>query len=85
MLEDMFSFIDPIVGLSEDDTSFVIQAEAFFDFLEKIGIDKPAHVLEGTKIAVPLDIALSLLRPDELEKLQNYIASYLAKHGTSEI
>ena len=30
MLDDMFSFIDPIVELSEDDTRFVIQVEAFF-------------------------------------------------------
>jgi len=33
MLDDMFSFIDPIVELGEDDTRFVIQVEAFFDFI----------------------------------------------------
>jgi hypothetical protein len=85
MLDPMFSFIDPIIDpiveLSEDNTSFIIQAETFFDFLEKTGLDKAAGLPEGAKIAVPLDIVMSLLRPDELEKLQKYIASYLAKHG----
>ena len=81
MFDDMFSFIDPIVELSEDGTSFVIQAETFFDFLGKTGLDKAASLPEGAKIEVPLDIVMSLLRPDELEKLQKYIASYLAKHG----
>jgi hypothetical protein len=81
MLDDMFSFIDPIVELRADDTRFVIQVEAFFDFIEKIGLDKVASSPEGTKLEVPLDIVMSLLRPDELEKLQKYIASYLAKHS----
>ena len=81
MLDNMFSFIDPIVELSGDDTSFVIQLEAFFDFVEKIGLDKVVSSPAGTKIEVPLDIVMSLLRPDELEKLKNYITSYLAKHG----
>ena len=85
MLDDMFSFIDPIVELSGDDTRFVIQAEAFFDFLEKIGFDRAASPPEGTKIEVPLDIVISLLRPDELEKLKNYITSYLAKRDGSEV
>src|SRR5260370_42472487 len=84
MLDDMFSFIDPIVELSEDDTRFAIQAEAFCDFLEKIGFDKVERSPEGTKIEVPLDIVISLLRPDELEKLKNYITSYLMKSDTSE-
>jgi hypothetical protein len=81
MLDDMFSFIDPIVELSEDDTRFVIQVEAFFEFLEQIGLDRAASSPEGTKIEVPLDIVMSLLRPDELEKLKNYITSYLAEKG----
>jgi hypothetical protein len=81
MFDDMFSFIDPIVELNEEGTSFVIQAETFFEFLEKTGLDKAAGLPEGAKIEVPLDIVVSLLRPDELEKLQKYIASYLAKHG----
>ena len=73
MLDDMFSFIDPIVELSEDDTRFVIQVEAFFEFLEQIGFDRAASSPEGTKIAVPLDIVISLLRPDELEKLKTIL------------
>jgi hypothetical protein len=81
MVDDLFSFIDPIIELGEDDTRFVIDAEAFFDFMEKTGLDKAASLPEGAKIEVPLDIVMSLLRPDELEKLQKYIASYLAKHG----
>ena len=81
MLDNMFPFIDPIIELSEEGPAhLVIQADLFFDFLEKIGVDKPTSLPEGTKIEVPLDIAMSLLRPDELEKLQKYIASYLAKH-----
>ena len=35
MFDDIFAFIDPIVELSEDDTRFVIQAEAFYDFWKK--------------------------------------------------
>ena len=85
MLDDMFSFIDPIVELSEDDTRFVIQVEAFFEFLEQIGFDRAASSPEGTKIAVPLDIVISLLRPDELEKLKNYITSYFTKRDGSEV
>ena len=85
MLDDMFSFIDPIVELSEDDSRFVIQVEAFFDFIEKIGFDKVERSTEGTKIEVPLDIVMSLLRPDELEKLKYYITSYLMKRDSSEV
>ena len=77
----MFSFIDPIVEMNEEGTSFVIQAETFFEFLEKTGLGKVANLSGGAKIEVPLDIIVSLLRPDELEKLQKYITSYLAKHG----
>lgn len=85
MLDDMFSFIDPIVELSEDDTRFVIQVEAFFEFLKQIGLDRAASSSEGTKIEVPLDIVMSLLRPDELEKLKNYITSYFTKRDGSEV
>jgi len=77
--------LTPIVELSEDNKCFVIPVETLLDFLEKTGLDKAAGLPEGAKIAVPLDIVISLLRPDELEKLQQYIASYLAKHGSSEI
>ena len=87
MLDDMFSFIDPIVELREDDTRFVIQVETFFEFLEQIGLDRAASSPEGTgtKIEMPLDIVMSLLRPDELEKLKNYITSYLTKRDGSEV
>jgi hypothetical protein len=81
LFDDMFSFIDPIVEMNEEGTSFVIQAETFFEFLQISGLDKAASLPEGAKIEVPLDIVMSLLKPDELEKLQNYITSYLAKHG----
>jgi hypothetical protein len=46
----------------------------------KTGLDKAAHLPERTKIEMPLDIVMSLLRPHELEKLQKYIVSYLGKH-----
>ena len=83
MLDDVFSIINPIVELSEDDTSFVIQREAFFDFLQKTGLDKKVKSPpDDTEIKVPLDIALSLLRPDELEKLKDYITFYLEKYGS---
>jgi hypothetical protein len=32
------------------------------------------------KVEIPIDIILSLLRQDELAKLQKYVASYLGKH-----
>jgi hypothetical protein len=42
-------------------------------------VETPATLPDGTGLS--LDIILSLLKPDELEKLQKYITSYLAKHG----
>ncbi len=84
MLDDMFSFIDPIVELREDDTRFVIQVETFFEFLEQIGLDRAARSPERTKIEAPLDIVMSLLRPEELEKLKNYITSYLMKRDRAK-
>ncbi len=84
MIDDMFTFVEPIIELGEDDTvRLIIQAEAFFEFMEKASLDKMAGLPPGAKIEVPLDIALSLLRPDELEKLQKYITSYLAKYHSS--
>jgi hypothetical protein len=85
MLDDMFSFIDVVVELREDDTRFVIQVETFFEFLEQIGLDRAARPHERTNIEVPLDIVMSLLRPEELEKLKNYITSYLMKRDSSEV
>ncbi|MGI9059083.1 MAG: hypothetical protein ACR2H5_10935 [Ktedonobacteraceae bacterium] len=64
MFDDMFAFIDPIVELNEEGTSFVIQAETFFEFLEKTGLDKLASLPGGAKIEVPLDIVInSSVRP----------------------
>jgi|GEM_PF-5906949 hypothetical protein len=36
---------------------------------------------EPTEVSVPLEIALSLLRPDELEKLKRYLIMYKEKYG----
>jgi hypothetical protein len=55
------------------------------EFLEQIGLDRAARSPERTKIEVPLDIVMSLLRPEELEKLKNYITSYLMKRDSSEV
>ena len=85
MLDDIFSFIDPIVELREDYTRFVMQVETFFEFLEHIGLDRAARSPERTKIEVPLDIVMSLLRSEELEKLKNCITSYLMKRDDSEV
>jgi hypothetical protein len=46
-------------------------------------VETPATLPDGTKIGLPPDIVLSLLRPGELEKLRNYITAYLVKHGRS--
>lgn len=54
--------------------SFVIQADIFYEFMQKIGVDKKP--VEGEKIEIPIHVVLSLLRPDELEKLKRYMASY---------
>lgn len=85
MFDDMFSFIEPIVELSEDNNCFVIQADTLFDFIQKAGLDKMASLPQGAKVEIPLDIVMSLLRPDELEKLRNYITVYLAKQDNSAI
>jgi len=39
-----------------------------------------ARPSKRVKVAMPMDIVISLLRPDELEKLQKYVASYIGKH-----
>ena len=57
----------------------------FREFPEQIDLDRAASSPEGTKIEVPLDIVMSLLRPEELEKLKNYIISYLMKRDSSEV
>ncbi len=47
----------------------------------KAVLDKPdTFAGKNIKIDIPLDIVVSLLRPDELAKLRKYIASYLGKY-----
>lgn len=46
----------------------------------KAVLDKPTRSPESIKIEIPLDIVVSLLRPDELAKLRKYIESYLGRH-----
>jgi hypothetical protein len=40
---------------------------------------------EEAKIEIPLDIAIALLKPDELQRLRNYIIPYIAKRNNGEI
>lgn len=81
MLDDMFSFIDPIVELNEHDvTHMVIQVELFFAFLKENSIEKPVGLPES-ETGIPWEVTLSLLKPDELEKLKRYVVAYRAKHG----
>ncbi len=47
-------------------------------------VETPAILPKCTKTGLPLDIVLLLLKPDELEKLRNYIAAYLVKRSGSE-
>ena len=47
---------------------------------EKAVLETSALSPESIKIEMPFDIVMSLLRPDELAKLQKYVASYLEKH-----
>ena len=47
-------------------------------------VRRPA-LSQAEKIEVPLDIAMSLLRPDELEKLKNYITAYLAEYPSDDV
>jgi hypothetical protein len=42
----------------------------------KTNPDKVASLPKRVKVAMPLEIVMSLLQPDELEKLQKYIAAY---------
>jgi hypothetical protein len=84
MFDELFPFTEPIVELDEDTSSFVIQAEAFFEFLEKSGLNKKPVGQRGTTIELPVDVVMSLLRPDELEKLRKYVTFYLEKYGNGE-
>ena len=46
-------------------------------------VETPATLPKGTRTGLPLHVVLSLLRPDELEKLRNYISAYLIKRSCS--
>jgi hypothetical protein len=85
MLDDMFPFIEPIIEINENALhDLIIPVDVFFDFIQQSGIDRPISFPEGTKTGMPLDITMSLLRPDELEKLRNYVTAYMAKHNSGE-
>ncbi len=43
-------------------------------------LNEATCLLEGKDVKMPLDIVMSLLRQDELAKLQKYVALYLGKH-----
>jgi len=88
MLDPMFSFTDPILNTDESDMfPFLVKmVEEYFDVIERSGMDRTESLPEGVplKTGMPLDIALSLLKPDELEKLRNYVTAYMAKHNNGE-
>jgi hypothetical protein len=42
--------------------------------------DTPGERIPKETSQVPFDIALSLLRPDEVEKLRRYVLAYITKH-----
>jgi hypothetical protein len=88
MLDSLFSFTDPILDTDESDMFpfFVKMVEEYFDVVERSGMDRAGSLPEGVplKTAMPLDIALSLLKSDELEKLKNYVTAYIAKHNSGE-
>lgn len=84
MPDNTSPFTDPLFGLNADDMTYmVIETDLFFDFLEKNGIKKPV-MPEGTSTTLPLDLALSLLRPDELEKLKKYAIAYKQQYMSGE-
>ena len=90
MMNPMFSFMRSVIELSKDETCFVFQAETCFDFRENNGFDqtaiepKEARIREGANIEVPVDLLISLLRPDELEKLRKYAIAYSKKYMSEE-
>ena len=59
-----------------------MQDDAQPNVIEK-EVETPATLSDDTTTGLPLDIVLSLLMPDELEKLRNYVNAYLAKHNRS--
>lgn len=86
-MDDMFSFIDPLINTTGDDMFHSLAQlleEYFYVAGDDAVADLPVNLPEKTRVEVPLDIALSMLRPDEREKLKNYVVSYLAKHNSGE-
>ncbi len=71
---DMFPFLVKMV-------------EEYFDVVDRSGMDRAKSLPKGVnlKAGMPLYIALSLFRPDELEKLRGYVTAYLAKQNSNEI
>lgn len=88
MLNPMFSFTDSILDTDESDMfPFLVKmVEEYFNVVERSGTDRAKSLPKGIalKAGMPLDIALSLLRPDELEKLKNYVTAYMARHNSGE-
>lgn len=46
--------------------------------------DKDAEFSEPNSVTLPLELGLSLLRPDEVEKLKRYIAKYAGEQKSEE-
>jgi len=85
-MDDMFSFIDPFINTTGDDMfhSLAGLLEEYFDIAgDEAMADLPVKLPEKAGVKVPLDVALSMLRPDEREKLKNYVVAYLAKHNSA--
>jgi hypothetical protein len=82
MFDDMFPFMDLIIENNVD--TFLILLDGFFGFIEENGIDRAISLSEETKTGIPLHIALSKIKPDELEKLKRYVVAYFAKQDGSE-
>ena len=70
--------VDPIVDMDV----FIADLLGFFDAMEAKGMDRRKSLPKAIplKMDVPLDIALSLLKPDELEKLRKYVIAYREKY-----
>ena len=71
---------DKVVQSSETHLILSDPSSVAIPINRKAGLDKLALSPRRTKVDIPLDIVVSLLRPDELTKLQKYVAAYLGKH-----
>jgi hypothetical protein len=90
--EALVRWVADLEGLEQE--TLVLAVETLLDSMpkagrnkvERSGMDRVKSLPEGVnlKAGMPLDIALSLLRPDELEKLRNYVTAYMAKHNSGE-